>query len=134
MEVYIPYLIVLILDIVVVVQLRKPRFEMEPITRRERQNKNRNSKSSRFTITTLLIDLIYLIFNFPLIIFNILCLINFGRFYFYIVFFDRCLKIASFVYASCFFLLFLVFNGIFRNQFISLIKLNIYRIKRCFLV
>lgn len=69
-EVFIPYSIVFIVDIVVVVQLRKPRFEMEPITRRERRNKNRNSRSSRFTISTILIDLIYLIFNFPLIIFN----------------------------------------------------------------
>ena len=64
MQFVIPYLIIVILDLMVIIRLRKSKSGLG-----ERQSAT-NSKSLRFSRNMIFIDFIYLIFNFPPIIFN----------------------------------------------------------------
>ena len=124
MQLFIPYSIMVILDSIAIFRLRKVNANSS-----ERQSTQTNSKnkSSRFTRNTILIDLIYLIFNFPSTIFDIyyIYFITSNQFqmlslYFVLIF--GIFLILSYVYSSILFLIFIIFNRIFRAEFISIIN------------
>lgn len=127
MEVYVPYVIMIILDILVIVRLRRPTLE----------NAVRlilNNRFPRFTIHMILIDLIYLIFKFPSTVFSEFYLIalfetNVIR---YVYFIDQLLAFDSFAYTSFLLFLFLIFNRIFRIEFISMASKATKMVKNCF--
>ena len=116
MGVFLPYLFVLILDIMVFVRLRKAKS----MTIGRRQSRKR---SARFTINTILIDLIYLIFNFPSTVIEIFLAISINSLgsnscVVYIIY--QILRILPFV-CSCFlFFIFIIFNRNFRFEFFSI--------------
>jgi hypothetical protein len=58
--IYIPYLLVLLLNIIVILRLRRPKRELT----REEEEANRNIMSE-FTVSTISVDLIFLIFKAP---------------------------------------------------------------------
>ena len=126
MKIIIPYLIIVLLDIMVIVRLRRSKSELiarQPL---------RRSTSSRFTINTIVIDLLFLICNLPFILdfyMSMKLKIEEG-----INLFDKkvslassVLRLLSIIYSHLFFILFLIFNRIFRHEFISIFKRN-----RCF--
>jgi hypothetical protein len=126
MTIIIPYLIIILLDIMVIVRLRRSKNELrarQPI---------RRSKSFRFTINTIVIDLLFLIckLSYFLNFYMSMKLMIEVRVYFV----DKKVSLASSVftllsifYSHLFFILFLIFNRIFRHEFISIFKRN-----RCF--
>ena len=124
MQVFIPYLIMVILDSIAIIRLRKVKASLSV---RQSTQANTTNKSSRFTRNTILIDLIYLIFNFPSTILDIYYI------YFIINLRDQMLSqllffifgiflILSYVYTSLLFLIFLTFNRIFRAEFFATIN------------
>ena len=126
MQLFIPYLTMVILDSIAINRLRKVKTNLS-----ERQStlSNASSKSSRFTRNTILIDLIYLIFNFPSIVFDV---------YFtysqiipnmrikilerYLDFMWDIFILFPYIYATLIFLVFIVFNKIFRAEVVSMLK------------
>ena len=126
MQFVIPFVLMLALDIKVSIRLRKLNSDLGE--RQSRQSTNKN-KSSRFSRKTIIIDFIYLFFNFPPTILNIhYILINIFPsipvlpvgFEVVILFF----KLFPHIYSSLLFLLFLIFNRIFRFEFISILRLD----------
>ena len=123
MKIIIPYLIIVVLDLMVIVRLKRSKTEF-----RARQPLRR-SKCFRFTINTIVIDLLFLICNLLFI------------FQFYksmkikieeginhtdlnVSLASSFLRILSIIYSHLFFILFLIFNRIFRHEFISIFKRN----------
>ena len=127
---YIPYFIMVIVDVMVVIRLKKLNTDLNQ--RRIRLSSVSTNRSSRFTRNTILIDLIYLIFNLPSTFFGIyitICFFNKGKISLpalysnlLIIFFT----LFSFFYLSLIFLLFVVFNKIFRTEFITLFHLQTF--------
>ena len=128
MQFVIPYLIMVIVDVKVIIRIRKSKNRLAA-----RQSTN-NNKSSRFTRNTILIDFIYLFFKFPPTIYSIYNLLfmifrvlpQVPSQYLFIL--SPIFKHFSHIYYSLLFLLFLIFNSIFRSEFISL-----FRLDKCFL-
>ena len=124
MQVFVPYSIIMILDSITIIRLRRIKSNL---SERQSTESNSCSKSWRFTRNTILIDLIYLIVKLPSAIFD---------FYFiYIIvnmlienlpaIFNLIIQIFShlpYIYSSFLFILFICFNKIFRAEFIALIS------------
>ena len=106
-----------IFDILVIVRLRKSKMNIGGA---------RNSRSSRFTINTILIDLIYLIFNFPYTFCSIFFLINNSysvesfAFLRIVVFINDVFKFLPLIYSSFLFFIFVIFNRNFRFELFSI--------------
>ena len=126
MQLFIPYSIMVILDIIAIIRLRKVKEKLSLSLRQSTQT-NSTNKSSRFTRNTILIDLIYLIFNLPSTILDIYYI------YFitnirdqmqstYLFFILGVFVIFSYVYLSLLFPIFIIFNRIFRAEFIVTIS------------
>ena len=120
MEFVIPYLMMVIIDLMVIIRLRKLKTGLG-----ERQSA-RNSKSLRFSRNTVLIDFIYLIFNFPPIIFNLYSIflfikpdMNFFDTFLYVI--PMFNNIFPYIYPSILFLVFITFNRIFRSEFFLIV-------------
>ena len=120
MQFVIPYLLMVIVDLKVIIRISKSKTVLG-----ERQSAS-NSKSLRFSRNTILIDFIYLIFNFPPIIFNVYSIIvtifpdvNILESYFYMV--AMFIIVFPYVYPSILFLVFITFYRIFRSEFISIV-------------
>ena len=113
LEVYIPYLIMITLDFLVIVRLRKSKTNI--------LSSSRNNRTDRFTINTILIDLIYLIFNLSASIFNIYFFIrDYTSFIVYkVVFINHIFQLLPFIYSCFIFFIFIAFNRIFRTEFFS---------------
>ena len=120
MEAYIPYLIMVIFDIMVIVRLRKSKINIGG-------RRNGNNGISRFTVNTILIDLIYLVFNIPYSFFYLFYLFNFfnGLDYFLNISFNAFIALLfqflKFIYTCFLFFIFIVFNRNFRSEFISIV-------------
>ena len=119
MEVYIPYLIIVFLDIMAVVCLKRSKVNIL----------TGNNRTFRFTINTILIDLIYLIFHIPYAFTTSILLLNFFNFlkiskpFAYIGVFSFILNVFELLpfYYSCFvFFVFLIFNRNFRFELFSI--------------
>ena len=126
MKICIPYLIIMVFDIMVILRLKRSKKEF-------RSRQSRRSRSSKFTINTIIIDLIFLIFNIPSIL-SFYYYLKFNELSFYndnsglnFNFALRLYELLSNIYSRLFFILFLIFNRIFRYEFISIFKRN-----RCF--
>ena len=119
MEVYIPYLAMVIFDVMVIVHLRRSKMNNDA-----RQTGNR--RISRFTVNTILIDLIYLIYNIPstvidvyLFVLIIECINGNLKFYnmdYFTLIFES-IKFTKIIYNCLFFFIFLIFNKKFRSEF-----------------
>ena len=122
MEVYIPYLSVVIFDIMVIVHLRRSKINIGT-------KRFGNNRISRFTINTILIDLIYLIFNLPstivniyLIVLNVNCF-NGNCYYInkhYTNIVLQLIKFSKLIYNCLLFFVFVIFNKKFRSEFFSI--------------
>ena len=122
MEVYIPYFIIVALDILVVVRLRRSKTNFVNSNARKQTGHNR---ASRFTINTILIDFIYLIVYFPFTLcksFVIINLYNPSMFNtsFIFVFITRLFDLLPFIYSSFILVIFISFNRNFRSEFFSI--------------
>lgn len=117
MSVFIPYMVILLLDIVVIVRLRRSKVKIG-----SRQTVNNRSRSFRFMVNTILIDLIYLIFILPNLILEVLYFIKFDRYSKLFVVFAVLAQLK--IYCRLFFVLFFIFNRIFRHEFIAIFKRN----------
>ena len=119
----IPYFIMVIIDFMVIIRLRKSKTGLSA-----------NNKSFRFTRNTIIIDIIYLFFNFPPTFFNMYYfLLNFPSRLpkipiQYLAILSPLFKYFSNIYSSLFFLIFLIFNTIFRSEFIV-----VFRLDKCFI-
>ena len=112
-----PFLLMLTLDIKVSIRLK------------ESKQSTNNNKSSKFTRNTIIIDFIYLFFNFPPTIYNIyyVLITVFPSIPILPVYFEIAIllfKLFPHIYSSFLFLLFLIFNRIFRSELISLLRLD----------
>lgn len=132
MRFFIPYFLMLIVDAIVIIRLKRSKIVMRNrhASIWTRQTSHTAKKSSRFTRNTILIDLIYLIFNFPSIIDGIYRLVfsYFPKLISLSLLLREILNVLfplfSFYYLSLIFILFLVFNRIFRSEFILLFRLQ----------
>ena len=124
MEVYIPYCITFILDFLIVVRLRRSKTNMVSSNSTSTRQAG-NNRASKFTINTILIDLIYMIVYFPFAFCNLFFIINLYSplmlnssiiFIFISRLFDR----LPFIYASFIFVIFISFNRNFRSEFLSI--------------
>ena len=111
-----PYLIILIFDVMVIVRLRRSNPEF-------RSRQPRRNKSSRFTINTIIIDFLFLVCNFPFI-FDFFTYLIFNLFDPNSMLAKSIFDIFLYIYSHLFFILFVVFNRIFRDEFISILKCN----------
>ena len=130
MQFIIPYIIMVNLDVMVIVRLRKLKTGLDA------KQSTSNCKSLRFSRNTILIDFIYLVFNSPPIISNAFCIhtliskrIDFGLFYLYYNLIPLFNAVFPFIYPSILFLVFITFNRIFRSELISL-----FRLDKCFII
>ena len=119
MQFAVPYLLMVILDLLVIIRLRKSKSGLT-----ERQSTS-NCKSLRFSRKTILIDFIYLVFNLPPTIFYafyVILLINSRGHFFqiYINIVAMFILIFPYIYLSLQFLVFITFNRIFRYEFIAI--------------
>ena len=127
-EVHLPYFIIVVLDILVIIRLRRSKRNIVCS-----KNAAKQTRASRFTINTILIDLIYLIVNFPFTVCSLITIIDLYRklmlssspnvFDFISLLFQR----LPFIYSSFIFFIFIIFNRNFRSEFFSiglLIKLK----------
>ena len=123
MKIIIPYLIIVLLDIMVIVRLRRSKTEI-----RARQPLRR-STSSRFSINTIVIDFIFLICHLSFILDFYMTI----KFQFYerinpidlnVSLASEVLRLLSIIYSHLFFILFLIFNRIFRHEFILIFTHN----------
>ena len=124
MQFFIPYLLMFSLDIKVIIRLRK--------SKNGRIQSANHNKSSRFTRNTIIIDIIYLIFNFPPTISNI-CYVIMIVFHeipmLSLLYYDILLPLFSnfpYIYSSLLFIFFLISNSIFRAEFILIVE-NCFR-------
>ena len=125
LKVFIPNLTIIILDVIVVIRMRKSKCLSEG------QNTNASNKSSRFARNTILMDLIYLIFNLPSAIYDIFFIlvipnirvqtVTLTNVYLSLIF-EALFEIFAYFYSSFIFILFIVFNKIFRAEFTALIS------------
>ena len=129
LQLFIPYSIMVILDLIAIIRLRKVKVSLS-----DRQNSHLNTlnKSSSFTRNTILIDLIYLIFNLPSTILDTYFTIQalFPNMFIAPPFWQYMFEIFllfPYFYASLLFLVFIVFNRIFRTEFIAILNQQ-----RCF--
>ena len=116
MQFVIPYILMAFIDLFVIVRLRKLKIGLD-----------HNSKSSRFSRNTILIDFIYLIFNFPPIISNALSIhiliskhTDISNIFLYMKLIPMFNTIFPYIYPSILFLVFLTFNRIFRSEFFAI--------------
>ena len=126
MQLVIPYLIMVILDSIAINRLRKVKTNL---LERQSTESNSSHQSSKLTRNTILINSIYLIFNLPSAIFEVYLIysiiITNKRLplitaYLALVF-EVFSEVFVYIYPSFLFILFIVFNQIFRAQFISLV-------------
>ena len=127
MQFVIPYFLMVILDVMVIIRLRKSKNRLASAKR-----STRISRSLRFSRNTILIDFIYLFFNFPPVIYNVYSIllfiypeISFSNSFFNIL--PMFVDIFPYVYPSILFLVFVTFNRIFRSELFSL-----FRLDKCF--
>ena len=123
MKIIIPYLIIIVMDIMVIVRLRRSKSEL-----RARQPLRR-STSSRFTINTIVIDLLFLICNLSYVLNSYISIqLKFNEVINHIdinvSLASSFLRLLSVIYLHLFFILFLIFNRIFRHEFILIFKRN----------
>ena len=128
MRFYIPYTITICLNINSIVRLKKSKSRVVRTSTQQRRSSN-NNRQSKFATSTLIIDLIHLVFNFPETIFQIYVFANMimnnmnsldDIFNFYYNLFSH----LSFGYSVVFLAIFLVFNRIFRKEFLSFLRFN----------
>ena len=124
MKVIIPYLIMTILNFIVIIRLRKQKHKSN-LSQNQTIQVNSINKSWRFTRNTILIDLIYLIFNLPATVFETYFIYIYLSMvvehpYFLLIFYS--LSLSQYIYSSSLFILFICFNKIFRAEFIALIS------------
>ena len=129
MRFYIPYLIMVIVDVMVIIRLKGSKTRLN-----QRLNSNFSIRSSRFTRNTILIDLIYLVFNIPSTSFSNYQIIYYSLLYAgidvellpspYNEILGVLLPSLSYYYLSLIFLLFIAFNRIFRSEFIKILHLQ----------
>ena len=128
MQFFIPYFIMVIVDVMVVIRLKKLNTNLNQ--RRTRLSSVSTNRSSRFTRNTILIDLIYLVFNLPPTIYGIYITIYFffrGNIHLPTLYFNLIkfiFPLFSFFYLSLIFVVFVVFNRIFRAELITLFHLQ----------
>ena len=121
MQLFIPYLVMVILDSIAIIRLRKVKASLSV---RQSTRTISTNKSSSFTRNTILIDLIYLIFNFPSTILDSYFTIQalFPNMLLAPVFWQYMFEVFLFFpyfYASLLFVVFVIFNRIFRAEFIA---------------
>ena len=124
-QVFIPYLIMVVFDSIAIIRMWKVKKRSE--RQQNTQSNSTKSKSWRFTRNTILIDLIYLIFNLPstilesYLIYNVINLLveksspN-------VSLISRIFTLFPYIYSSFLFILFVIFNRIFRAEFIAMIN------------
>ena len=117
-KICIPCLIIVVFDLMVIVRLKRSKSEIAA------RQPTRRSKSSRFTINTIIIDSLFLIFNLPSI--SSFCIsfklsLDESK---NITLALKIIELFSNIYSHLFFILFLIFNRIFRHEFISIFKRN----------
>ena len=122
LEVHLPYFIIVVLDILVIVRLRKTKTNSVSSNATKQTGNNR---AYRFTINTILIDLIFLIINFPYTIINIFIFIDLHRTIklyssFLFIFISLLFQRLPFIYSSFIFVIFIIFNRNFRSEFLSI--------------
>ena len=130
LEVHLPYFIIVVLDILVIVRLRGSKTissnNNQIVGSNNATKETVSNRTSRFTINTILIDLIYLIVNLPFTICNLITIMNLYRkimlssYSNLLDYFSFLFQFLPFIYSSFIFVIFLIFNRIFRAEFLSI--------------
>ena len=123
-EVHLPYLIMVVLDILVIIRLRRSKMNIVSLIN-PTNAQTKNIRASKFTFNTILIDLIYLIVNLPFTICNLINIINLYMTLRYnsskvLEFISFLFQRLPFIYSSFIFVIFICFNRNFRSEFFSI--------------
>lgn len=129
MQLFVPYLIVASIDLTVIVRLRKLKTSLSG--GQSTQANNGNSKNSRLFRNTIFIDLIYLIFNFASTIVDAYCVFSviFPNVFYAQMYFEFIMEVFilfPYIYSSLLFIMFIIFNSIFRAEFIALLRCFVF--------
>ena len=123
----IPYLTMVALNIMVILRLRqsKRRVGLNSSARQTNPANSATDKGTRFTTTTILIDVIYLVFNLPYILISIYALFIIDQYYIDIIYvfviFGNLLPIS---YPAALCIMFIIFNRIFRKELVVFFRLD----------
>lgn len=128
MRFYIPYTITICLNINSIVRLKKSKSRVIGTSTQQPGSSN-NNRQSKFATSTLIIDLIHLVFNFPETVFQIygfanMIMNNTTSLDDIVVFYYNLFSHLSFGYSVVFLAIFLVFNRIFRKEFLTFLRFN----------
>ena len=134
-KLYIPYFIMVGLDIKVILSLRQSK-------KRALNGRGVQNSMNKFTISTILIDLIYLIFKSPQIVFQFYSyiLIIRGEFYgitnekFLIDLLNKLSDDIAFSYSAFIIFIFVIFNRLFRKEIIFFYRLDKLSILQAYLM
>ena len=128
----IPYVIMVTLNIKVILRLRqsKRRAGLNNSVRQMNSTNSITNKGTRFTITTILIDIIFLVFHLPqtlLISYEIVIfyIINMNIYHGWV--FYMCVDFSTFLslsYSAVLVIMFIVFNRIFRKELVIFFRLE----------
>lgn len=127
-----PYVIMVTLNIKVILRLRqsKIRAGLNSSVRQMNPTNSATDKGTRFTITTIIIDLIFLIFNLPetlLLSYDVIMTYIFYRNNYQGWIFYTCENFAillSLSYSTALVFMFLIFNRIFRKELFIFFRLD----------
>ena len=124
MQLFIPYLIMVVLDFIAVIRLRKVKASLS-----ERPT-SIESNAIKLTRNTILINLVYLVFNLPSALYEVYFITNIqaktlkpSTIYLSLIF-DLFSDVFTYIYPSFVFILFIIFNKSFRDQFTAMMNLE----------
>lgn len=135
MRLYIPYGIMVSLNIKVIMRLRQSKRRVGLNILSQTANQATTDKSFRFTITTILIDFIYLVFNLPRTILSIyytaqvlnLNILNTNKNHVFVTIYNYTM-ILPLCYSAALIILFFIFNRIFRKEIVTRLEKIIHLI------
>ena len=126
---FIPYVTMVALNIKVILRLKqsKRRAGLNNLARQTNSANSATDKGARFTITTILIDVIFLVFNLPYILISLyfFCSMYLGFFSFELsIMFTSFGNLIPLSYYAALVLMFLIFNRIFRKELVIFLRLE----------
>lgn len=129
-RVYIPFGLMLVMDIIVFKRLQKSKRRVGVTQMGQRKQPGHvSNKEYSFLISTILIDLTFMLFYTPIAVYVSVSVADtyvnwdlFTKFAFYL--FYSCAMLTSFLYSVVTFFLFLLLNRYFRSEVFTLLRLN----------
>lgn len=126
---YVPFAIILIMDLIVFSRMKKSKRRVGVVQMGQRKNPGElSNREYNFMISTILIDLTFLIFYTPIAAHVTITVVNiyvpWGRAGAYFNLYYYCALLVVFLYSVFPFFMFFILNRYFRNEVLTILRLN----------